>query len=151
MMLLLVLVLWLVAGALLGAGIALVGRRAIPIAGGKLVIVVLAFTGMGMLVTLGIGVFHYSSLKGRELEARRGWNLVPVVVASVDLTPGQPIVFDVISQRSIPEQFVTDDMVPPDAVTKIVNTTLAAPLAQGDVLLWNVSCSAATPAPARTP
>lgn len=150
MMLLLVLVLWLLGGALLGAGIALVGRRAIPIGGGKLVLVVLAFAGMGTLLAAGIGVFHYSSLKGRELEARRGWNLVPVVVASVDLTPGQPIVFDVISQRSVPEQFVTGDMVAPDEVTQIVNTTLAAPLAKGDVLLWNVSCSA-TPGPARTP
>lgn len=68
---------------------------------------------------------------------RQGWNLVPIVVAAVDLKAGDAVVFDAISQRSIPEQFVSPSMVRPDSASFAANRTLALPLEAGDPLLWS--------------
>jgi pilus assembly protein CpaB len=68
---------------------------------------------------------------------RKGWNLVPVVVASQDIPEGQVVTFDLIQQRSIPEQFVTASVVKPDGATSIVNQRLLVPVRAGDLLLWS--------------
>jgi pilus assembly protein CpaB len=68
---------------------------------------------------------------------RRGWNLVPVVVAAQDVPEGTVITFDMISQRSVPEQFVTSSVVKPDSANYVVNQKVLVPLQQGDPLLWS--------------
>jgi pilus assembly protein CpaB len=70
-------------------------------------------------------------------KARSGWNLVPVVVASQDIPEGTVVTFDLIQQRSIPEQFVTSSVVKPDGATYIVNQRLLVPVQAGDLLLWS--------------
>ncbi len=70
-------------------------------------------------------------------KARSGWNLVPVVVASQDIPEGTVVTFDLINQRSIPEQFVTSSVVKPDGVNHIVNHRLLVPVQAGDLLLWS--------------
>ena len=90
-------------------------------------------------VMLGLfaGVVGYSAIKKKEADVRRGWNLVPVVVAAVDLSEGTVVTFDMVSQRSVPEQFVTSSVVKPDSASYIVNQKVLVPVQAGDPLLWS--------------
>jgi pilus assembly protein CpaB len=76
-------------------------------------------------------------VKKREADVRKGWNLVPVVVAAVDLSEGTVVTMEMVSQRSIPEQFVTSSVVKPDSASYIVNQKVLVPLQAGDPLLWS--------------
>lgn len=80
--------------------------------------------------TAGLVIFK------RYRDARRGWNLVPVVVVAVDLPPRSEITMDVLSQRSIPEQFVTESVVRPSEASKVLGRRVHAKLIAGDPLLW---------------
>jgi hypothetical protein len=66
----------------------------------------------------------------------RDWQLVPVVVAAVDIEDDTVITFDMISQRSVPERFSTHSIVKPDSASYVVNQPVHAPLKAGDPLLW---------------
>jgi pilus assembly protein CpaB len=83
------------------------------------------------------GTVAYSAIKKKEADVRRGWNLVPVVVAAVDLSEGSVVTFDQISQRSVPEQFVTSSVVKPDSASYVVNQKVLVPVQAGDPLLWS--------------
>lgn len=89
--------------------------------------------GLGLLA----GVVAYSAIKKKEADVRRGWNLVPVVVASMDIPEGTVVTFDMISQRSVPDQFVTSSVVKPDSASYIVNQKVLVALQAGDPLLWS--------------
>ena len=92
---------------------------------------------IGMMVTSCVGgVVGYALVKKKEVDVRRGWNLVPVVVAAVDISGGTPLTFEMISQRSVPEQFVTASIVTPDSAAYVVNQKLLVPVLAGDPLLW---------------
>jgi Flp pilus assembly protein CpaB len=94
--------------------------------------------GLGfVLSTLLMGVVGYSLLKKKEADVRRGWNLVPVVVASQDIPEKTLVTFDMISQRSVPEQFVTSSVVKPDSASYIVNQRILVPVQAGDPMLWS--------------
>ncbi len=83
------------------------------------------------------GLVAYSAIKKKEADVRRGWNLVPVVVAAADLSEGSVVTFDMISQRSVPEQFVTSSVVKPDSASYVVNQKVLVPVQAGDPLLWS--------------
>ena len=83
------------------------------------------------------GLVAYSSIKKKEADVRRGWNLVPVVVAAVDVGEGTVVTFDMISQRSVPEQFITSSVVKPDSASYVVNQKVLVPVQAGDPLLWS--------------
>ena len=83
------------------------------------------------------GLVSYSSIKKKEADVRRGWNLVPVVVAAADISEGSVVSFDMISQRSVPEQFVTSSVVKPDSASYVVNQKVLVPVQAGDPLLWS--------------
>ena len=89
------------------------------------------------LATLLLSVAGYSWIQRKVVEAKRGWNLVPVVVAAQDIPEGSVVTFDVISQRSVPEQFVTSSVVKPDSASYVVNHRVLVPLQAGDMLLWS--------------
>ena len=89
--------------------------------------------GLGLLA----GIIAWSAIKKKEADVRRGWNLVPVVVASQDIPEGTVISFDMINQRSVPEQFVTSSVVKPDSATYVVGQKVLVALQQGDPLLWS--------------
>jgi Flp pilus assembly protein CpaB len=91
------------------------------------------------LILLGScgGLAGYAYVKKKTTDARRGWNLVPVVVAAVDIGEGTVVTFDQISQRSIPEQFVTSSVVKPDSASYIVSQRITVPVQAGDPLLWS--------------
>lgn len=105
---------------------------------------------VGLVLGLVIGVLIGLAVGGvwTNHKAREGWNLVPVIVAAQDLPEGTVITFDHLSQRSIPEQFVTSSVVKPIAAEYIVNQKLLVPVQQGDAMIWtHFGTSAKTPAP----
>ena len=135
---------------LFGVAMGLVlARTVIGLQGGRVAVVALTGAGAGAILGLGAGVFAFRHFHAQQDEARKGWNLRPIVVAAADLKAGEPITFDLISQRSIPEQFVTDDIVLPDQASRLVNLSTAAEVKQGDPMLWGLTCL--TRPPARTP
>lgn len=75
----------------------------------------------------------YQVLKAKE---RAGWNLVPVIVAAVDVEPNSVLTMEMISQRSLPEQFVNSDIVKPDSASYIVNVRTTRALHSGDPVRW---------------
>jgi pilus assembly protein CpaB len=92
---------------------------------------------VALVLGLLAGVVAYSAIKKKESDVRRGWNLVPVVVAAQDIPEGTIVTLDMISQRSVPEQFVTSSVVKPDSATYVVNQKVLVPLQAGDPLLWS--------------
>ncbi|MFP2932648.1 Flp pilus assembly protein CpaB [Pyxidicoccus sp. 3LG] len=96
-------------------------------------------TPLVVALVLGLlaGVIAYSAIKKKEADVRRGWNLVPVVVAAQDVPEGTVITFEMISQRSVPEQFVTSSVVRPDSASYVVNQKVLVALQSGDPLLWS--------------
>jgi len=96
-------------------------------------------TPLIVALALGLlaGVVSYFALLKERRDVRRGWNLVPVVVAATDIPEGTVVTFDMISQRPVPEQFVTSSVVKPDSASYIVNQKVLVPLQTGDPLLWS--------------
>ncbi len=93
---------------------------------------------MGLIVGGMVGGLVCGFIISRRMEkARRGWNLVPVVVATQEIPEGEKVTFEMISLRSVPEQFVTSSAVEPDAVIRIIDHRLNVPVQQGDMLLWS--------------
>jgi pilus assembly protein CpaB len=92
---------------------------------------------VALVLGLLAGVVAYSAIKKKEADVRRGWNLVPVVVAAVDIPEGTVVGVDMISQRSVPEQFVTSSVVKPDSASYVVNQKVLVALQAGDPLLWS--------------
>ena len=76
-------------------------------------------------------------VRKKAADARKGWNLVPVVVAAVDIPEDSVVTMEVISQRSIPEQFVTSSVVKPDSASYVVNQKTHVALQAGDPLRWS--------------
>ncbi|AFE06064.1 Flp pilus assembly protein CpaB [Corallococcus sp. CA054B] len=96
-------------------------------------------TPLVVALVLGLlaGIVAYSAIKKKESDVRRGWNLVPVVVAGQDMPEGSVITYEMISQRSVPEQFVTSSVVKPDSANYIVNQKVLVALQAGDPILWS--------------
>jgi pilus assembly protein CpaB len=94
---------------------------------------------LAIALTLGLlaGIIAWSAIKKKEADVRHGWNLVPVVVAAQDIPEGTTIDLELISQRSVPEQFVTSSVVKPDSVTYVVGQKVLVALQAGDPLLWS--------------
>jgi len=93
----------------------------------------LGFIGGGLIS--GLVTWNLATKNARD--PRKGWNLVPVVVASQDIPEGTVVTFDLLQQRSIPEQFVTSSVVKPEGAEHIVNQRLLVPVRAGDLLLWS--------------
>jgi len=92
---------------------------------------------VALALGLSAGLVAYSAIKSKEAQVRRGWNLVSVVVAATDIPEGSIITADMISQRPVPEQFVTSSVVKPDAASYVVNQKVLVSLQAGDPVLWS--------------
>ena len=92
---------------------------------------------IALVLALLAGVIAYSAVQRQMHKAREGWNLIPVVVAAEDLPEGTAVTFDMIQQRSVPEQFITSSVIKPDSASYIVNQRTLVPLQKGDPLLWS--------------
>jgi Flp pilus assembly protein CpaB len=134
-----------IAGLCLSAGLVLL----LPKAQTKAALLPLVIA-VGLIGGLFAGVLAWSWMKKVDHQGRDGWNLVPVVVVAASVPKGAEISFDVINQRSIPEQFVTDSMVRPDRAYEVIHQPTGSALEAGQPLLWGQTCEV-TPPPARTP
>ena len=96
-------------------------------------------TPLLVAIILGVlaGAFAFTAIKRKERELREGWNLVPVIVANQDVGEGTVVTFEMISQRPIPEQFVTSSVVKPDSASYVVGQRVLVPLQAGDPLVWS--------------
>ena len=96
-------------------------------------------TPLIVAIVLGVlaGAVAYLSIKKKEREVKAGWNLVPVVVAADSVSEGTIITYDMISQRPVPEQFVTSSVIKPDSANYVVGQKVLVPLQAGDPLLWS--------------
>ncbi len=83
------------------------------------------------------GTMGFTAIKKQEADVRRGWNMVPVIVAATDVPEGTVVTYEMISQRSVPEQFVTSSVVKPDSASYVVNQKVLVPIQAGDPLLWS--------------
>lgn len=89
-----------------------------------------------LLVLCVLSAVGFAFVQARRAEARKGWNTVPILVAAVDVAPGERLVVEKLSQRSIPEQFVTSSVVKPDSASYVLNGTVRARLYAGDPVRW---------------
>lgn len=96
-------------------------------------------TPLVVALVLGLlaGIVAYSAIRKKESDVRKGWNLVPIVVAAQDIPDGTVLTFDMISQRQVPDQFVTSSVVKPHSANYILNQKVLVPLQAGDPLLWS--------------
>lgn len=96
-------------------------------------------TPLLVAMVLGVlaGAMAYLSVKKKEREVKAGWNLVPVLVSGDAIAEGTVITYDMISQRAVPEQFVTSSVIKPDSANYIVGQKILVPLQAGDPLLWS--------------
>ncbi len=96
-------------------------------------------TPLVIAIVLGIVSFAvaFSAIKKKEADVRKGWNLVPVVVSAVDISEGTVVTMEMVSQRAIPEQFVTSSVVKPDSASYIIGQKVLVALQAGDPLLWS--------------
>jgi pilus assembly protein CpaB len=96
-------------------------------------------TPLIVALALGLlaGVVAFSAIKKKESDVRRGWNLVPVVVAATDIPQGSVVTLDMMAQRPIPEQFVTSSVVKPESASFVQNQKVLVSLQAGDPLLWS--------------
>jgi pilus assembly protein CpaB len=91
----------------------------------------------GVVCGLLAFVVGWSGLQKQRADMRKGWNLVPVVVAAVDLSEGAVVTMEMVSQRSVPEQFVTASVVKPDSASYVIGQKVMVSLQAGDPLLWS--------------
>ncbi|MGI5860991.1 MAG: Flp pilus assembly protein CpaB [Myxococcales bacterium] len=96
-------------------------------------------TPLLVAVILGVlaGAFAFTAIKRKEKEVKQGWNLVPVIVATQDIAEGAVVTYEMISQRPVPEQFVTSSVVKPDSASYVVGQRVLVPVQTGDPLLWS--------------
>jgi pilus assembly protein CpaB len=96
-------------------------------------------TPLTIAIVLGLlaGTVAYIGIQREKTLARTGWNLVPVIVAAQDIPEGTTIGFEMLSQRPIPEQFVTSSIVKPDSASYVVGQRVLVPVQAGDALLWS--------------
>ncbi len=90
--------------------------------------------GVFGLIAIGVALLLFD---GTNRRVRTGWNLVPVVVAATHLTEGTIITVEMISHRSVPEQFVTSSVIKPDSTQYVVNQKILVDVQAGDPLLWS--------------
>ncbi len=119
-----------------GTAKTVMGMPAIIVARGSVTRSWRPFGIAGVLALLAVAV-GMLLLDGTNRRIRSGWNLVPVVVAATDLTEGTLITLEMISQRSVPENFVTASVIRPDSTTYVVNQKILVDVQAGDPLLWS--------------
>jgi pilus assembly protein CpaB len=96
-------------------------------------------TPLLIAAVLGIlgGALSYTAVKRASAEARKGFAPVPVVVAAQDIPEGTVITYDLLSQRALPEQFVTSSVVKPESANYVIGQKVLVPVQSGDMLLWS--------------
>ena len=91
----------------------------------------------GVLVA-GALPLGYLVLQKKNREVKAGWNLLPVQVASRDLKGGESLNADALTERSIPEQFVTDSVITAGSRDKALGRRLLGAVREGEPITWTL-------------
>ncbi len=91
---------------------------------------------IAMVLGVLAGLLSYTAVKKASADARKGFVPVPVVVAAQDIAEGTVITYDLLSQRGMPEQFVTTSVVKPDNASYVIGQRVLVPIQAGDPILW---------------
>jgi pilus assembly protein CpaB len=89
----------------------------------------------GVLALLA-GFFVWRHIEETKQEIRKGWDLKMIIVAQHDMAEGTLLAIDDVSQREVPEQFVTDSVITPENYNFVLGQKLAYPVKGGDPILW---------------
>jgi pilus assembly protein CpaB len=92
-----------------------------------------AIASVFAVIAIGVAALLFD---GTTKRVRLGWDLTPVIVAAQDMPEGTVVTTDMISERAVPEQFITSSVVRPDSVQYLVNQKILVPAQAGDPLLW---------------
>ncbi|MFN0064003.1 MAG: Flp pilus assembly protein CpaB [Myxococcaceae bacterium] len=92
---------------------------------------------VALILAVLAAVVSASAVAKAKADVRKGWNLVPIIVAQRDVPEGTVLTTDMISQRAVPEQFVTSSVVKPDSASYVIDQKILVPLQTGDPLLWS--------------
>lgn len=94
-----------------------------------------------LAIALGVGAVYLSNslLKNRmaeiEAEAKRGKQMIEVVVARKDLQRGDAITGDAVAIRAVPKEYVHHSAITPEQFAQVENQRLAGPLKRGETVL----------------
>lgn len=77
----------------------------------------------------------YVGMKKRSAELHRGWHLAPVITINEPVRAGAVLTPPMLTQRQVPEQFVTASVVKPDELHTVIDLPVLVDLAPGDMLL----------------
>ena len=92
---------------------------------------------VALILALCTAVVATGAIEAERRRVRKGWNLIPVVVAGQDIPEGTVVTIDMVAQRAVPEQFVTSSVVKPEQSNYITNQKVLVSLQAGDPLLWS--------------
>ena len=103
-------------------------------------------TPLVIAIVLGLlaGSVAYLGIQREKSRVKAGWNLVPVIVAAQDLPEGTVVGFEMLSQRPIPEQFVTNSVLRPEEASVMIGAKVSGPVQAGDPVTWQSMADGAT-------
>jgi Flp pilus assembly protein CpaB len=102
---------------------------------------------VGLLKGFGIGFVIYAMAMGSAILlawvkvkkksefVQRGWNLVPVLVATRDISAQTELTETLVTAREFPDQFVTASVLKPDALPSLSGMKTIGPIMAGDMIL----------------
>ncbi|HLT31480.1 MAG TPA: hypothetical protein VK013_15700 [Myxococcaceae bacterium] len=70
-------------------------------------------------------------------KATSAWNLVTVTVIDKDIPAGTPLTYQLVAQRDVPEQFVTEAHVRPEQTATIISRPMPHALKKGEPLVYS--------------
>jgi pilus assembly protein CpaB len=96
---------------------------------------------MPLVIALVLGLLaaliSHRTMKRQEEKIKEGWNLVPIVVASRDISEGSSLEWDMVAEHQIPEQFASSSLVEPKQIERVIGQQLMVPLQKGDPIMWS--------------
>ncbi|MDQ3263347.1 MAG: pilus assembly protein N-terminal domain-containing protein [Myxococcota bacterium] len=90
--------------------------------------------------TTTVSVWVKNAQAPRVLEVRvetGGWELVPVLVAAIDIQEGSPLTQNMVVTRRVPRFLLTSSVARPDSLNYLLNAKTHVPIQAGDFLLWS--------------
>jgi pilus assembly protein CpaB len=95
-------------------------------------------TPLVVAVVLGVAavVVAWRAIRMRELEVTRGWKLRDVIVASVDIQPGNFLSNDSVAVDKMPSKFVYDSVLRPSDMEVALGREVIVPIKRGEPIHW---------------
>ena len=110
-----------------------------------------------LLIALGLGLIAglvaYSAIKAKEKEVKKGWDVVKILAANVDVPEGTELDQEMVAVKDMPSRFVTDSFIriEEDNTSKHelpIGQRVLVPLKKGDPILVSHFESATMPSSA---